>query len=376
MQFQALLVLTDNSAAELLSHVLANFQVDQDLCAAPGDAAHLLEEKTFDIVLVDFDDSHAAAQVIDNVRHSSTAKNAVAVCLLSDPSKVRSVFGMGANFVLYKPVNGEHANASLRSAIALLKRERRRKFRVPVQLPVTLSWQDTPEVEGIMLDVSEDGMDVLSAQPLQGSQNLEVHFSLPDLTQLHAHAQVVWANSNGQAGLQFADFSEESRETLSAWLGANSPELPAEAEPLSQCKLSDLSLGACYIETESPFPRRTKIDLCLRAANLEVRARGFVRVMHPEHGMGVEFASRTSEERAEVEHFIEFLSSQPDVMPQLSVTPKSIDFSPNSGDSSSEYYQLEDELIQLLRREENMTQEEFLAELHAQRRSQAHATTA
>jgi DNA-binding response OmpR family regulator len=375
MQFQALLVLTDNSAAEVLSHVLAKFQVDRDLCANAGDAAQLLEEKCFDIILADFDDSHAAAQVIANVRHSAS-KNAIAVCLLSDSSNVRRAFGLGANFVLYKPVKSEQAHASLRAAIALLKRERRRKFRLPVQLPVTLSWPDAPEVEGIMLDVSEDGMDVLSAQPLEGSQNVEVQFSLPDLTQLRAQAQVVWANTNGQAGLQFVDFAEQNCETLCAWLGANSPQVPAEPEPLSQCRLSDLSLGGCYVETESPFPRQTKIDLCLRAADLEVHTNGIVRVMHPEHGMGVEFASRTSDERSQVEHFIEFLTNQSEVTPQLTVAPKSIDFSPQDGHSSSNQDTLQDDLLQLLRREENMTQEEFLAELRAQRRSQAQATTA
>src|SRR5207245_1127261 len=29
-----------------------------------------------------------------------------------------------------------------------------------------------------------------------------------------------------------------------------------------------LGFGGCYVETESPFPRYTKIDLCLRAADL------------------------------------------------------------------------------------------------------------
>ena len=373
MQFQALLVLTDNSAAELLSPVLAKFQVDGDLCANSADVALLLEEKCFDIILADFDDSHAAAQVIENVRHSAS-KNAIAVGLLSDPSNVRRAFGRGANFVLYKPIKSEQAHASLRAAIALLKRERRRKFRLPVQLPVTLSWQDAPEVEGIMLDVSEDGMDVLSAQPLEGSQNVEVQFSLPDLTQLRAQAQVVWANTNGQAGLQFVDFPEANRETLCAWLGANSPEVPAEPEPLSQCTLSDLSLGGCYVETESPFPRQTKIDLCLRAAAWEVHTQGIVRVMHPGHGMGVEFASRTGDERSQVEHFIEFLTNQSEVMPQLSVAPKSIDFSPQDGHSPSYQGALKDDLLQLLRQEQNMTQEEFLTELRSQRRSQAQAT--
>ena len=375
MQFQALLVLTDNSAAEVLSQALAKFQVERDLCAKSSDVAELLDEKCFDIILADFDDSHAAAQVINNVRHSAS-KNAIAVGLLSDPSNARRAFGLGANFVIYKPVNIEQAHASLRAAIALLKRERRRKFRMPVQLPVTLSWQDAPEVEGIMLDVSEDGMDVLSAQPLLDSQNVEVEFSLPDLTQLRARGQVVWANTNGQAGLQFVDFPDENRETLCAWLGANSPNVPAEPEPLSECKLSDLSLGGCYVETESPFPRQTKIDLCLQAGDLEVHTNGIVRVMHPGHGMGVEFASRTGEEPSEVEHFIEFLTSQSGVTPQLTVAPKSIDFSPQDRSASSTQDTLQDDLLQLLRREGNMTEEEFLTELRAQRRSQAQATTA
>lgn len=375
MQFQALLVLTHNGAAEVLSQVLAKFHVDRDVYANSGDVAQLLEEKCFDIILADFDDSRSAAQIIENVRHSAS-KNAIAVGLLSDPSNVRRAFGLGANFVLYKPVSSEQAQTSLRAALALLKRERRRRFRMPVQLPVTLNWQDAPEVEGIMLDVSEDGMDVLSAEPLQGSQNVEVEFSLPDLTQLRAQAHVVWANTNGQAGLQFVDFPDQNRETLCAWLGANSPELPADSEPLSQCKLSDLSLGGCYVETESPFPRQTKIDLCLRAAELEVHTNGIVRVMHPGHGMGVEFAARTDDERSQVEHFIEFLTGQSEVMPELTVAPKSIDFSPQDEPTSSNQDSLQDDLLQLLRREANMTQEEFLAELRAQRRSQAQATTA
>src|SRR5207245_1127263 len=109
----------------------------------------------------------------------------------------------------------------------------------------------------------------------------------------------------------------------------------AEPEPLSQCKVSDLSLGGCYVEPESPFPRYTKIDLCLRAADLELHTNGIVRVMHPGHGMGVEFASRTSEQRSQVERFIEFLISQSDVTPQLCVAPKCIGFFPDDGHSSS-----------------------------------------
>src|SRR5215471_6346819 len=203
MKFEALLIVSDEAAAEVLSPVLQDFQVQSERCGNADEALERLDEKKYDAVVVDFDENQSAGRILGGLRQSSASKNAVTISLLGDPSNVRSAFGSGANFVLYKPVTSDTAKASLRAAIALLKRERRRTFRIPVQLPVTLSWPDAPEVEGIMLDLSEDGMDVLSAQPLQGSQSLEIHFSLPDLTQIELKGQVAWANTNGQAGIQF-----------------------------------------------------------------------------------------------------------------------------------------------------------------------------
>src|SRR5712691_6973655 len=151
MKLQALLVLSDESAVEVLRHVLADFQMDSEPCPDADSAIRLFDQKRVDALFLDFDDSQAATHLVHSLRQSAVSRNAVAVGLLNDPTGVRAAFGMGANFVLYKPISGERAHASLRAAIALLKRERRRTFRVPVQLPVTLSWPDTPEVEGIML---------------------------------------------------------------------------------------------------------------------------------------------------------------------------------------------------------------------------------
>ena len=108
--------------------------------------------------------------------------NTVTVALLDDKTKVRHVFGAGANFVLYKPISQQQAEASLRAAIALMKRERRRSFRVPVQLPVKLRVENGAEMEGILLDLSEDGLDVLAAQPLCPAANINARFILPDQT--------------------------------------------------------------------------------------------------------------------------------------------------------------------------------------------------
>jgi len=373
MIFHALLVLTDDSTAERLRQILAEFQVESEYCSESHVATQKLAERRYDAVIVDLEDQSAAESILEQVRQSQISKNAVTISLLDDKSLVRRAFGMGANFILYKPVAEEPARASLRAAIALLKRERRRSFRVPVQLPVTLSWHGAPEVEGIMLDLSENGMDVLSAQPLQQSQALHVHFSLPDLSQIGATGQVAWANSNGQAGVEFVDFPDGQKQIVQDWLSANAPDgPPPEPEPIADCKLSDLSLGGCYVESESPFPVNTEVELSLRASNTEIKITALIRVMHPGYGMGLEFVSNEGEHRQLVDQFISVLSSHPGSMPLLSISPKSIHFH-EVASSASQPEGSADSLVELLRSDLPRSQDEFLAELRRQRNSAAEA---
>src|SRR5438132_6514973 len=120
MSFRALLVTKDDQAAEVLTPVLSNFGLSAHCCGYSS-AVCLVTEQKFQAVLVDFDDPHSAALVLQNVSSAPFEKHAVTVALLSDKAKVRNVFGAGANFVLYKLVNTEQAESTLRAATALIK---------------------------------------------------------------------------------------------------------------------------------------------------------------------------------------------------------------------------------------------------------------
>ncbi len=182
---------------------------------------------------------------------------------------------------------------------------------------------------------------------------------------------MAWANPNGQSGVRFSDMPETLRNTLRNWVAANAPELPPDdPEPVSQCKLTDLSLGGCYVETESPFPEHSGIVLALRAEDMEVQAEGMVRVMHPEFGMGIEFASRTAEQRQQVENFIGFLTSRPGTLPELSITPRALTASQDYENPERTGEEMEDPLLELLRSHEALSQEEFLGALRQQRHSE------
>ena len=136
--------------------------------------------------------------------------------------------------------------------------------------------------------------------------------------------------------------------------------------------LTDLSLGGCYVETDAPFPERALVDLCLKTEELEVHTEGMVRVAHPGHGMGVEFPSRTAEQRAQVGNLISFLRQGPAAMPQLIISPRALvadlnQFEPADQSGAEPTDDLEDPLLELLRRGASLQQDEFLSELRQQR---------
>ena len=376
MILRALLVSKDDLSAETLIQVLAQFGVAVDRSSATDVAVTRLAEEQFDQVIVDFDTDfdgpEGASLLLEGCRRLAgpDRKPPVTVALLHDSSQIRSILGAGAHFILTKPIAREQAQNTLRAATALLKRERRQSFRVAVQAAVSIRVDESNTVEGILLDLSAGGMDVLAAKPLPSAAMVRVSFELPDGgAGVEGDAAVAWSTANGQTGLRFLDMDGKMREEMGEWLTARAHEaLPEEPDAASQCKLTDLSLGGCYVQTESPFPQSSAVDLCLRAAGMEIHTDGLVRVMHPGHGMGIEFPARTEEQRKSVGEFIEFLTGQPGATPQLETSPRSlVADAVDLNQTGSAATDADDPLLELLRTGNALDEEAFLAELHRQR---------
>jgi hypothetical protein len=343
-----------------------------DRCSDPETTKTRIQQQKFAALIVDFDNAEAAQEVLQQAKKLGTEP--LSIALVADATKVRDILTGGAHFVLYKPLTEEAAKAGLRPAAALLSRERRRAFRVPVQAPVEITLADGRKVDGILLDLSETGMELLTAEPLERRATLDFYFKLPDgALEIFAQGEVAWANANGQTGVRFVDLAEASSTALKAWLhAATNLGTPGPNETVPHCNLTDLSLGGCYVETNAPFPERALIDLCLKTEALEVHTEGMVRVAHPGHGMGVEFPSRTAEQREKVGNLINVLRQGSATPPELSVSPRALvadltQFEPGDKQPEESHEDLEDPLFELLRRGASLQQDEFLSELRKQR---------
>ena len=380
MTLLALLVSTDDAASEILGRVLPGYGIAVERFSDLATAIDRCHQQRFDLFVVDFEDPKAAADVLEASRQLNFGNPPVTVALAADRSAVRKILSGGAHFVLYKPLSEKKAKAGLRAVAALLSRERRRAHRVPVQAPVEIKLPDSRPVDGILLDLSETGMEVLTAEPQVAGSLLHFRFSLVDgSVSVEAHGQVAWANPNGQTGVHFLDLDDRTKAQLKNWVQAasgTSGTNPEETVP--HCKLTDLSLGGCYLESDSPFPEHALVDLCLRTEEIAVHTEGLVRVTHPGEGMGVEFPSRTPEQRANVGNLIGLLRSSPESMLDLIVSPRSLradltQFQPGTEPKGETAEEIEDPLLELLQRGPALDQDDFLIELRRQRSGESAA---
>jgi DNA-binding response OmpR family regulator len=371
MSLKSLVLCADEKIVRVLRRVLSDLEIGIEHCTDPDGAIHKLTRQRFEAVIIDCTDLKTATSVLKSARSAPANKRAIAVAIMDGHTGLRSAFDMGAHFVLYKPVSTERARSSFRAARALMKRERRRNARVAIQVPVSLKNDRTGFMQTVpTTDLSEGGLAVQFAKQQKDPGPWELHFTLPGSGKaIEVIGEVAWQNPSGQIGIRFSNLEVDPSHDLRYWLNQHSPESEKDDPPV-RCKLTDLSLGGCYLEISSPFPQRTRIVLSMRAGNLELRVEGVVRVMHPELGMGVEFDQTTIEQRNHVEKFIQTLMKAGDLLPDLLVEPEGLESSvATTTKSPAQVPEIEDPLLDLFHSKATLSPELFMNELRKQRRT-------
>ena len=368
MSLQALVLCSDEKTTKVLRRILSDLEIAVEYCVDADSAVRKLTRRRFEAVVVDCNDEDMAAQVLKSVRSAPCNKRSIAVAMIDGQKAVRSAFALGAHFVLYKPVTAERARTSFRAARALMKCERRRNTRVAMQIPVALvSEAGSGQRKAVTSDISLGGMSLKLSRRAKKSGSLRIKFTLPGTEHdIECAAAVAWESGGSQSGIRFVDLPHERRDELKSWLAQHSPEMEPD-DPPAPCKLTDLSMGCCYLEMAAPFPANTRVILTMRVAKLESRVEGLVRVMHPEIGMGVEFRQTSDQQRKDLEKFIHALKHSNGVQPELVVEPEGMNDVESGSSKPLASDELEDPLLELFQRNTELTADAFRDELRAQR---------
>jgi len=374
MELKSLLLSSDDKTVRVLRRVLSDLEIGVEHCPNGDDAIRRITRQRFEAIIVDGANAEKAASVLRGAKASPVNSRALGIVLVEPSVGLKGGFEMGAHFVLHKPLSVERAKASFRAVRALMKRERRLQLRVAVQIPVECSGSGTYKAKTI--DLCEGGMAIQFSGRVAKENSLRFTLELPGLDQkLEINGEVAWEGNGAQAGVRFKYVTDEQRSIVRQWLSSHLPE-PEQDDPPVSCRLSDLSLGGCYLTTGSPFPRGTRIVLSIKTADLEVRTGGVVLVAHPEFGMGVEFQA-TPEQRDHVHRVITTLCANGDKSPEIQVEPNGLETSARDGSlatSPASAAETDDTLVDLFRHQFQAPVETFLQQMREQRHaSESHS---
>ena len=382
MNLKSLLLSADEKTVRVLRRVLSDLEIEVEHCSGSDDAIRRITRQRFDAIIVDGLNAADAGNVMRAAKAAPVNKRALAIMLVESSVGLKGGFELGAHFVLHKPLAVERAKSSFRAVRALMKRERRLQLRVAVQIPVECF--GSGQYKAKTIDLSEGGMAIQFSGRAAKENSLRFALELPGMDRkLEIDGVLAWEGNGSQAGVRFKNPTDEQRNTLRQWLNSQSPE-PEPDDPPVNCRLSDLSLGGCYLTTASPFPRGTRVTLSIKTADLEVHAGGVVLVAHPEFGMGVEFLQTTSEQRDQVHGMITTLRANGDKSPELQVEPDGLEATlPNEGLAAFEVSAMrnsgsksgieapgaDDALVDLFRHQFKAPVETFLQQMREQRQS-------
>jgi CheY-like chemotaxis protein len=369
---QALLLCSDDKVVRVLRRVLTDLEIGVEHCTEQDSAIQKLTRQRFEAVIVDCTTPVIAAKILKGLKSAPANNRAIAVAIINGQEDLKRAFELGAHFVLRKPIALDRTNASFRSVRALMKRERRRHARIPVELPVKIHMENAGRTLHVhTADLSENGMAIKSRVQLPPSFGLQ--FELPGTsTDIQCRGEIAWEGKPLQ-GIRFRDIPGPASAELKSWIAR---QLVSEADdPPVNCRLTDLSLSACYLETESPFPVRTRLQIAMKVRELELQTEGIVRVMHPGSGMGVQFTEENDRESKRVENFIRTLVSTEGAVPEVEVKPDSIDNSPEAFAEQQTGGDQSDPLLSLFHIGSQLPAVEFYSELRKQRGAPQEMTT-
>jgi CheY-like chemotaxis protein len=229
----SLLLSRDAEVFRILRPTLEKLSIEVEVCQEAKKASEILLAQKFDAVIVDCDDLPGGAAILEGIRTTPSNKNTVTFAIVNGRKTTTQVaFGMGVNFVLHKPLSALNAARCFNAALGFMMRERRRFFRHPLAMPVTLLLDDK-KLNATCTNLSEGGIAIQTHNALPKNAAPRLQFTLPETSMaFDVETEVAWADLKGRVGLRFVKLPESSQQRLEGWLNAQAEKNPATKESL------------------------------------------------------------------------------------------------------------------------------------------------
>lgn len=236
VRLDGLLFSSDTQVLGVMNQILDTFAIKTEVCGELDSALDAVTHRRLDAVIVDWNGVHDPNLVVRAARKSSPNSNSTIVAMVDQSSEAFALLA-GANFMIHKPMDLDHARRCMRAAYGTMLQNRRRAARVPVDLPVVVRVVGGARFEARISDISIGGVALHCEELFEVDQKVTALFTLPCTSGLiYLSGVIVNADGKGRAGVRFSFIPEEDLTLLQTWLASElnkleNAEMPAGDVP-------------------------------------------------------------------------------------------------------------------------------------------------
>lgn len=216
-QIECLLLSDDSEVQRVVKRVADNLGMALENSPSAAEGVERLRKWRFDAVILDSDEAELR-EVLKEIRKGRRNRTCIAMAIVKDPNS-GAAFGMGATFVLAKPVGMERFSRLMHAAHSLIVRQRLRYHRHTVQIPAKLKFGSVQDFPATIINLSEGGAEIVVEGPVVINGPMHLRFSLPDSPfVVEGKGELVWADAQGRAGIRFVHPLTRGNQQLHQWL--------------------------------------------------------------------------------------------------------------------------------------------------------------
>jgi DNA-binding NarL/FixJ family response regulator len=207
----------DALSLPILKVALGEVDLAQVVCHSHQEAMELVLGGHCAVLIVDFD-LPGAAEVVKTASLLLPPHRPLLLAMSGAWAGTGQAFQSGASRILYKPLRREQVRDAFEPGRAQRKKSPHRSPRYNLRSLVYLELESGP-MPAIGINISEQGMAIRTAEQITPRSNVAFRCILPGTKEgVHGHADVIWADAQGRAGMFFSRLSPAARKHLKHWL--------------------------------------------------------------------------------------------------------------------------------------------------------------
>jgi CheY-like chemotaxis protein len=216
---RVLLVSSDDPTIKTLSQVMEQLAIQVEVTPTGDSAIRELCRNKYEAVVVDFHNQQDSLGLLRKQRATTSNRTAVVWGSVNSDEEMPEAFRAGATFVIVRPLSQSALGRTLKVSYPLMVSEKRRYHRTRMEAQVFVSSSSHSEFIASSINISEGGMALDGAVPLQVGERLDLRFKLPGTDDaIKLIGEVCWYDHDGRVGLHFIILSEHMKQQVQDWI--------------------------------------------------------------------------------------------------------------------------------------------------------------